>query len=220
MSPDGKFLYVGRQYLGSIGKIDNGIVAVTSLWADEHVYYPLHVRPYTTAKRLPKGQHDPGFRTKPQLAEALVETVVEAGGSVLAGQEVTRVVVEGRRAVGVETAAGVHLRARRAVLADTAPLHLFAELVGEGRVPVGYLDGLRRFRYGSGIFKLDLALDGPAPWEGDELDRCGVIHVTGDLDNMSRSANEVRRRPLPTESALVREVSLPLESHGHASPCA
>src|SRR5512133_3521895 len=27
--------HVARQYLGSVGKIDNGIVAVTSLWADE-----------------------------------------------------------------------------------------------------------------------------------------------------------------------------------------
>ena len=40
--------HVGRQYLGSVGKIDNGIVAVSSLWADERVYYPSHVLPFTT----------------------------------------------------------------------------------------------------------------------------------------------------------------------------
>src|SRR5215470_13109276 len=34
--------HVGSQYLGTIGKTANGIVAVTSLWADERVYYPLH----------------------------------------------------------------------------------------------------------------------------------------------------------------------------------
>ncbi len=73
--------HVGRQYLGSIGKIDHGIVAVTSLWADEHVYSPLHVRPYTPAQRLPKGQRDPAFRTKPQLAEALVDAALAAGVS-------------------------------------------------------------------------------------------------------------------------------------------
>ncbi len=44
-----KTAHVGRQYLGSVGKIDNGIVAVTSLWADARVYYPLHVEPYTPA---------------------------------------------------------------------------------------------------------------------------------------------------------------------------
>lgn len=35
--------HVARQYLGSVGKVDNGIVAVTSLWADERHYHPLHV---------------------------------------------------------------------------------------------------------------------------------------------------------------------------------
>lgn len=71
--------HVARQYLGSIGKVDNGIVAVTSLWADARVYEPLHVRPYTPAERLPKGKADPGFRTKPQLAVELVDAALEAG---------------------------------------------------------------------------------------------------------------------------------------------
>lgn len=57
--------HVGRQYLGLIGKIANGIVAVTRLWADERVYCPLHVRPYTPAARLAEGQQHPEFRTKP-----------------------------------------------------------------------------------------------------------------------------------------------------------
>ena len=48
--------HVARQYLGSVGKIDNGIVAVTSLWADARVYYPLHVEPYTPAGRLDGGK--------------------------------------------------------------------------------------------------------------------------------------------------------------------
>jgi hypothetical protein len=41
--------HVAPQYLGPVGKIANGIVSVTSLWADEDVYYPLHVLPYTPA---------------------------------------------------------------------------------------------------------------------------------------------------------------------------
>ena len=62
-----------------MGKIDNGIVAVSSLWADETVYYPLHVRPYTPASRLPKGKADPTFRTKPQVAVELVDKALSAG---------------------------------------------------------------------------------------------------------------------------------------------
>src|SRR5258708_40282096 len=41
--------HVGYQYLGTIGKTANGLVAVTSLWADQRVSYPLHVRPSTPA---------------------------------------------------------------------------------------------------------------------------------------------------------------------------
>src|SRR6185295_2600795 len=74
-----KTAHVARQYLGSIGKIDGGIVAVTSLWAAERIYYPLHGKPYTPAARLPKGKADPEFRTKPQLAVELVDAALEAG---------------------------------------------------------------------------------------------------------------------------------------------
>jgi hypothetical protein len=76
-----KTAHVARQYLGSIGKVDGGIVAVTSLWADERLYYPLHVKPYTPAERLPKGKADPSFRTKPQLAVELLDAACEAGVS-------------------------------------------------------------------------------------------------------------------------------------------
>lgn len=74
-----KTAHVGRQYLGSIGKTDNGIVAVSSLWADERLYYPLHVEPYTPAPRLPQGKADPAFRTKPQIAVELVDAALTAG---------------------------------------------------------------------------------------------------------------------------------------------
>ena len=71
--------HVARQYLGSVGKIDNGIVAVTSLWADGQCYWPVHVEPYTPAGRLPEGKQDEAFRTKPAIALALVERAQAAG---------------------------------------------------------------------------------------------------------------------------------------------
>jgi SRSO17 transposase len=74
-----KTAHVGRQYLGSIGKTDNGIVAVTSLWADERVYYPLHGQPYTPAPHFAAGKADPAFRTKPQIAVELVHAARDAG---------------------------------------------------------------------------------------------------------------------------------------------
>ena len=71
--------HVGRQYLGSVGKIDNGIVAVSSLWADERIYYPLHVVPFTPGRWFPKGDKDPAYRTKPQLAVDLIDAALAMG---------------------------------------------------------------------------------------------------------------------------------------------
>lgn len=71
--------HVARQYLGSVGKVDNGIVAVTTLWAHEQRYYPLHVKPYTPECRLAGGKQDPDFHTKPHIALGLVERAQAAG---------------------------------------------------------------------------------------------------------------------------------------------
>jgi SRSO17 transposase len=73
-----KTAHIGRQYLANLGKTDNGVVSVTSLWADEGVYYPLHVEPYTPASHFARGKADPGFRTKRQIAAALVRRALAA----------------------------------------------------------------------------------------------------------------------------------------------
>jgi hypothetical protein len=71
--------HVGRQWLANIGKTDNGVVSVSSLWADEGVYYPLEVEPYTPAHHFGGGKHDPEFRTKLKIACRLVERSVAMG---------------------------------------------------------------------------------------------------------------------------------------------
>lgn len=138
-----------------------------------------------------------------RLADALVGVVEESGGSVLTRREVRRVVIRRGRAVGVETTEGDGVEARRAVLADVGATRLLGDLVGEEHLLGPYARGLRRFRYGTGIFKVDLALDRAAPWSAEGLDACGVVHLTGDLNTMARSAYESRRGLLPTEPLLV-----------------
>jgi phytoene dehydrogenase-like protein len=138
-----------------------------------------------------------------RLAEALAGAVTDAGGRIRTGTEVTRIVVEKGHAVGVETRDGGAVSARRAVLADTGPRTLFTRLVDPTALPPRFLDGLRQFRYGTGVFKLDLSLDGPVPWLAAGLADCGVVHLTGDLDNMAEAAFEARRGRLPTKPMLI-----------------
>lgn len=71
--------HVGHQWLGRYGKADNGVVTVTTVWADERLYYPVHAVPYTPAKHFAKGKGDPGFRTKLAIGEDLAVRARDAG---------------------------------------------------------------------------------------------------------------------------------------------
>jgi len=56
--------HVGHQWLGRYGKTGNGVVTVTTVWADDRLYYPVHAVPYTPARHFGKGKNDPTFCTK------------------------------------------------------------------------------------------------------------------------------------------------------------
>ncbi len=73
-----KTAHIGKQYLANLGKLDTGVVSVTSLWADERIYYPLDFEPYTPADYFAQGKQDPQFRTKLKIAVELVRRAVQA----------------------------------------------------------------------------------------------------------------------------------------------
>ena len=77
--------HVGRQYLGRYGKTDNGVVTVTTVWADERLYYPVHAVPYTPARHFAKGKNDPEFRTKLAIGADLAVRARAAGFCVPGG---------------------------------------------------------------------------------------------------------------------------------------
>jgi hypothetical protein len=74
-----KTAHVGRQWLGRYGKTDNGVVTVTTVWADERIYYPVHAVPYTPARHFAQGKNDPAFRTKLAIGAGLAIRAREAG---------------------------------------------------------------------------------------------------------------------------------------------
>jgi SRSO17 transposase len=68
--------YVARQYLGSIGKIDNGIVSVNAYGIYHNLTFPLICKVFKPQKRLlPKDS----YKTKIELANEMVEELIEFG---------------------------------------------------------------------------------------------------------------------------------------------
>ena len=76
----GNFLRgVGRQYIGEIGKTDNGIVVVTTHLYDGKKSLPLDIELYQHANSLSQGKKDIEFKKKPELALALIDRSLSRG---------------------------------------------------------------------------------------------------------------------------------------------
>ncbi|AYC36546.1 phytoene desaturase family protein [Streptomyces griseorubiginosus] len=137
------------------------------------------------------------------LTEALTRRLETLGGRVRCGQRVAEVVVRGGRAVGVRTAAGDAVPARRAVLADVSVPALYGGLVDPEHLPAQLLDDLRRFQWDFATFKVDWALDGPVPWQAEAASRAGTVHLADGVDELTRFAAQTAMRQVPDRPFLL-----------------
>jgi phytoene dehydrogenase-like protein len=135
------------------------------------------------------------------LSAAMAAKLRDAGGEIVTGHPVERIVVERGRAVGVEAGGGA-LVARRAVIAALQPDQV-VRLAGPESFPAGALQQLRDYRPGLGTFKVDWALDGPVPWSAEECRRAAVVHVGDTVMAMSRAAWEANHGLLPARPMLI-----------------
>jgi phytoene dehydrogenase-like protein len=137
------------------------------------------------------------------VTDALIVRLHEAGGTLRTRARVRRVVVEGRRAVGVAIEGGEVVRVRRAVVADVAAPALFLSMLDPAEVPTNVSEAMRSYPFGFGTFKMDWALDGPVPWAHEDARRAAVVHTGDDLGDLSRFAREVRQGEVPARPYLV-----------------
>jgi SRSO17 transposase len=68
--------YVARQYLGSVGKVDNGIVSVNAYGVYSNITFPLSVKVFK-----PKGtlKAEDKYKTKIELAAEIITELIESG---------------------------------------------------------------------------------------------------------------------------------------------
>jgi SRSO17 transposase len=68
--------YVKRQYIGNLGKIENGIVAVTAYGVVDNITFPLLFEVYKPKERLKAGER---YRSKPEIAAGMIGTLQQMG---------------------------------------------------------------------------------------------------------------------------------------------
>jgi phytoene dehydrogenase-like protein len=103
------------------------------------------------------------------ISNALASYLESLGGEIYTGVRVDRV---------------EEVPPARAVVFDVTPRQL-VDIAGH-HLPNRYRSSLEKYRYGSGVFKMDFALDGPIPWRNEACLRAGTVHLGGTLDEIAR----------------------------------
>jgi phytoene dehydrogenase-like protein len=78
-----------------------------------------------------------------------------------------------------------------AVFFDLTPRQIIS--IAGNALSKSYLDKLRKYQYGPGVFKMDWALSAPIPWKDPSLASAATVHLAGSLDELRRSEREVWR---------------------------
>jgi phytoene dehydrogenase-like protein len=81
------------------------------------------------------------------------------------------------------------------VLLDLSPKGVL-EVTGS-RMPKRIRKAYRRYRYGPGSFKLDLAVEGGIPWRDEASRRAGTVHVGGRIEEIARAEQAINRGEMP-----------------------
>jgi phytoene dehydrogenase-like protein len=104
------------------------------------------------------------------IPNALIADLRAHGGTVTAGEEITR------------PPSGV-------VLYDTAPTALLS--IYRDALPARYARALRRYRFGPGVAKVDFVLSDEIPWSDPRLANAPTLHLGGTREQMAQAERAV-----------------------------
>ena len=110
------------------------------------------------------------------VADGLAAELRELGGTIETGRHIVSL---------------AELPPARVIVLDTTPRAAIA-IAGE-RLPPRTRRIYEQFRYGSGVFKVDWALDGPIPWRADGLRRAATVHLGGSIGEVAAAERIVAR---------------------------
>ena len=79
------------------------------------------------------------------------------------------------------------------LILDTSPRLLLTD----SALPTRYAQAIRRYRYGPGVMKVDLALDGPVPWRDPDVGQAPTVPLGGTREEIIAAEREVARGRIP-----------------------
>ncbi|MDQ3370190.1 MAG: NAD(P)/FAD-dependent oxidoreductase [Myxococcota bacterium] len=114
------------------------------------------------------------------ITAALLTRFHERGGELVLGERVERL---------------AQLPKARAYVFDVTPRQLLG-ICGD-RLSSTYRNGLERFRYGPGVFKIDWALREPVPWRDARCARAATVHLSGTVADVAAAERAIHAGQVP-----------------------
>ena len=143
------------------------------------------------------------------LADALAAIAQKNGAQLRVDSRVTQIMIENGRAVSVVLENGDQLTAR-AVVAAVSPRQVLTDLVAPGDLPPTFLERARHIRARGVTAKINLALDGLAPFTAlgsDTVLLGGRLFIAPGLDYLERAFDATKYGAMSAQPWL--EISIP-----------
>ncbi len=83
----------------------------------------------------------------------------------------------------------------KVVLFNNTPQQIIE--IAKNKLPPAYTKKLKKYKYGAGVFKMDIALDGPVPWNDPQIAEAGTVHLGGSLKEIARSEQMIANNNHP-----------------------
>ena len=137
------------------------------------------------------------------LAKAMVRCLEDHGGKVKTNAHVSKILVKGNRATGVQLADGTVINAKKLVLTNLEPHTTFFNLIGQENLPEQFVPSVKRWRPEEAVlFHVHLALDEPLKWKAAEfnpdINRCLGVLLVDEPQELYDDFADINRRELPT----------------------
>lgn len=137
------------------------------------------------------------------ITDALAKALDSYGGTIETGHEVTSL---------------------RELDADVVFLSLSpqaaAEVIGD-ELPGGVRRSYRRYKYGPGVHKVELAVRGEVPWTNPECRRAGTVHIGGDFAEIAEAEKQTSAGRMPARPFMLvgqQYLADPSRSHDGINP--
>lgn len=138
------------------------------------------------------------------LIRGMAGVVEKQGGTLKTGEKVERILLRNGQAVGVLTAGGQKIHARKSIIANVTPHQMVTRLVDKAALPSTYVQKSLRYRFGPATMMIHLALSGPVEWAaGEEYGKFNYVHIAPYGSDLARTYTDAINGVLPESPLLI-----------------